>query len=120
MHIPVLVKEALEWLAIKADGVYVDATAGAAGHSCAILEQLTGGRLIALDKDPRAIEIAQQRLSVYGRRVTLLRQMDLRGVNGILADLGLSQMQIDTPERGFSFRTAGPLDMRMEIGRAHV
>lgn len=125
MHITVMVKEALEWLAVRPEGVYVDSTTGAGGHSRAILEKLTTGRLIGLDKDPRAIEIARENLAPYGHKVTLLqqdfaellpllRQMEWSGVDGILADLGLSQMQIDAPERGFSFKAAGPLDMRMD------
>ena len=125
MHIPVLLQEAVELLAIRPEGVYVDATAGAGGHSRAILENLTTGRLIALDKDPRAIELAQENLSPYSHKLTLvqedfselgplLRRLQLSGVDGILADLGLSQMQIDVPERGFSLKAAGPLDMRMD------
>lgn len=125
MHIPVLLKEAVEWLAIRPEGVYVDATAGAGGHSRAILENLTTGRLIALDKDPWAIKIAQEKLLPFMHKLTLLQkdfaelrpllnQLQLAGVDGILADLGLSQMQIDVPERGFSFKAEGPLDMRMD------
>ncbi|MBI2816127.1 MAG: 16S rRNA (cytosine(1402)-N(4))-methyltransferase RsmH [Acidobacteria bacterium] len=125
MHISVLVSEALEWLAIKPEGIYVDATVGAGGHSRAILQSLTTGRLIGLDKDPSAIEMAQRNLSDFGQKLTLvqrdfagllplLHEMQISGVDGILADLGLSQMQIDNAERGFSFRAAGPLDMRMD------
>ncbi len=125
MHIPVLLSEALEWLAIRADGVYVDATVGAGGYSRAILENLTTGRLIGFDRDPRAIEIAQDNLAEYKQKLTLiqrdyaemlplLRELNITGVNGIVADLGLSQMQIDAPERGFSWRSEGPLDMRMD------
>ncbi len=124
MHIPVLLGEAMEWLAIRPGGVYVDATAGAGGHSRAILENLTTGRLIALDKDPLAIEIAQEALLPYRHKLTLvnedftgllqlLRRLQLSGVDGILADLGYSQMQIETPGRGFSLKAEGPLDMRM-------
>jgi len=125
MHISVLLREAVEWLAIRPEGIYVDATVGAGGHSRAILDRLTTGRLIALDRDPRAIEIGQQNLSGYGDKVTfvqenfsellpLLRRLQLSAVDGILADLGLSQMQIDAPERGFSLKAEGPLDMRMD------
>ena len=125
MHIPVMMREAVEWLAIRPEGVYVDATAGAGGHSRAILEKLTTGRLIALDKDPWAIEIARENLlehapkltqlqEDFGELLNVLRRLELSGVDGILADLGLSQMQIDSPERGFSFRAEGPLDMRMD------
>ena len=125
MHIPVLLGEAMEWLAIRPEGVYVDATVGAGGHARRILESLTTGRLIALDRDPAAIEIALENLSAHQRQLTLvqenfaylprlLRQIGVTVVDGILADLGLSQMQIDIPERGFSLRGAGPLDMRMD------
>ena len=125
MHISVMVKEAVEWLAIRPEGIYVDATAGAGGHSRAILEHLTTGRLLALDRDPQAIELARRNLLAHSAKLTLVQQ-DFAGlavllaqppwtaVDGILADLGVSQMQIDTPERGFSFRAAGPLDMRMD------
>ncbi len=125
IHIPVLLKEAVEWLAVRAGGVYVDATVGAGGHSRAILEHLTTGRLIGLDRDPWAIEIAQENLLQYRHKMTLvkenfsellplLKRLQLTAVDGILADLGFSQMQIDAPERGFSLKAAGPLDMRMD------
>ena len=124
-HIPVLAAEAVEWLAVRPQGIYVDATVGAGGHSRAILERLTTGRLIALDRDPWAIEIARENLRAHQDQLTLLRgnfadlplflrQLGLTVVDGILADLGLSQMQINSPERGFSLRAAGPLDMRMD------
>jgi len=125
MHIPVLTQEVAEWLAVRAEGIYVDATAGAGGHSRAILERLTTGRVVALDQDPWALEIAREQLRAYSDRLTfvqgnfrelpeLLRQQELTVVDGIVADLGLSQMQIDAPERGFSLKAAGPLDMRMD------
>jgi len=124
MHIPVLVAEAVEWLAVRPEGVYLDATVGAGGHARAILERLTTGRLIAMDKDPMALEIARENLGGHADRLTLAHQdfselhsllgrLGLTGVDGILADLGLSQLQIDAPERGFSFQAEGPLDMRM-------
>src|SRR5690349_10492698 len=113
MHIPVMVGEVVSWLAIRPDGIYVDVTAGAGGHSRAILEHLTTGRLIAVDRDPWAIKIAQENLAALDRKVTfvhedyselaaLLQRLDVGVVDGIVADLGLSQMQIDAPERGFS------------------
>ena len=125
MHIPVLTREVVEWLAVRSESVYVDATAGAGGHARAILERLTTGRLIALDRDPWAIEIAREQLRMYQNQPTFvqgnfadlpmfLRQLELTVVDGIVADLGFSQMQIDAPERGFSLKTAGPLDMRMD------
>ena len=124
MHIPVLVAETIEWLAVRPEGMYLDATVGAGGHAEAILERLTTGRLIGIDKDPMAVEIARENLKEYADRLTLAHQdfselrsllgrLAVRGVDGILADLGLSQMHLDAPERGFSLRAEGPLDMRM-------
>ena len=124
MHIPVLVAEAIEWLAVRPAGIYLDATVGAGGHAQAILERLTTGRLIAMDKDPEAVEIARENLKAHADRLTLVQhgfsesrwlldRLVVRGVDGILADLGLSQMHLDAPERGFSFQAEGPLDMRM-------
>jgi 16S rRNA (cytosine1402-N4)-methyltransferase len=129
-HTPVLLEEVLEWLQIKAGGIYVDATLGAAGHSAAIAERLRslgGGRLISLDRDAQALQIAQERLQEYGSLVSLLHSpfsmiaeavqgLGIAKVDGVLADLGVSSMQLDRAERGFSFREAGPLDMRMSSG----
>src|SRR3972149_9069690 len=108
MHIPVLLEEVLEWLAIRPQGVYADATAGAGGHARAILEKLTTGRLIALDKDPMAIEVARENLLPYQDKLTLVQkefaelflllgQPGVAGGDGVVAELGLSQMQIDSP-----------------------
>ena len=123
-HTPVLLQEVLEWLRIRPDGIYVDATLGAAGHSEAIAERLQSGRLISLDQDAQALAIAQERLKKYGSKVScvlspfsriaeVVRELGIPKVDGVLADLGVSSMQLDRPERGFSFREAGPLDMRM-------
>src|ERR1035437_1846168 len=109
MHIPVLLKESLEWLQVRPDGIYVDATVGGCGHSRAILQSLDSGRLIGLDKDARAIELARQTLSDYRHKVTLEQQdfaeladllgrLGVNGVDGLLAALGLSQMQIRSEE----------------------
>ena len=128
-HTPVLLDEVLEWLRIKPDGVYVDATAGAGGHSAAIAARLSSGRLISLDRDAQALQIAQERLREFAGRVTLVHkpfskiaeavhELGIAKVDGVLADLGVSSMQLDRPERGFSFREAGPLDMRMSGGEA--
>jgi 16S rRNA (cytosine1402-N4)-methyltransferase len=128
-HTPVLLDEVLEWLRVRPDGIYVDATLGAGGHSAAIAERLTSGRLISLDRDARALEIAQERLKEFGSRVTVVHTpfskiaeavqgLGIAKVDGVLADLGVSSMQLDRPERGFSFREAGPLDMRMSSGEA--
>jgi len=121
----VLAEEALRWLAIEPGGTYVDATVGLGGHAVQIAARLTSGRLIGLDRDAGALEIAGERLKEYEGRVVLVqadfsridevaREMRLPALNGILADLGVSSLQLDTAERGFSFRLAGPLDMRMD------
>jgi len=126
-HTPVLVAEVLEWLRVKPDGIYVDATTGAGGHSAAIAARLSSGRLISLDRDAPALRIAQERLKEFASRVTLVgtrfsriaeavHGLGIAKVDGVLADLGVSSMQLDVPERGFSFREAGPLDMRMSGG----
>jgi 16S rRNA (cytosine1402-N4)-methyltransferase len=108
----------------RRDGVLVDATVGLGGHSEALLERHPDIRLIAIDRDPDALERSQERLSRFGDRVTfvrgrheslidILKQSNLAGVSGLLADLGVSSMQLDDAARGFSFRFEGPLDMRM-------
>ena len=125
-HRAVLLEEAVAALAVRADGVYVDATFGRGGHSRAILECLgPAGRLIALDRDPAAIEaareIADPRFSIAHAPFSELEKvLDAQGVGqvqGVLADLGVSSPQIEDPARGFSFRADGPLDMRMDPTR---
>ena len=123
LHTPVLAEEAIEWLRIRPAGTYADATAGAGGHSFEIARRLTTGRLIAIDRDPEALEVARERLKPFIDRVTLVHAefskidevaKDLKVTfDGVLADLGISSMELDSPERGFSFRWAAPLDMRM-------
>ena len=124
MHTPVLAAEVLEWLRIRPEGTYIDATAGTAGHSIEIARRLTTGRLVAIDRDPRALEIARERLRPYEEKVVLVHaefskigevaaDLKLPLVDGVLADLGVSSLELDSPERGFSFRWAAPLDMRM-------
>jgi 16S rRNA (cytosine1402-N4)-methyltransferase len=124
-HTPVLAEEALRWLRIEPGGTYLDATVGLGGHSVEIARRLTTGRLIGLDRDAGALEIARERLKEYEEKIVLVqadfsridevaRELDLPPLNGILADLGVSSLQLDTAERGFSFRFAGPLDMRMD------
>ncbi len=125
-HTPVLVEEVLQWLQIKPDGIYVDATLGAGGHSAFIAQRLQAGRgkLISLDQDEQALELARANLKDWIDRVTLVKspfsriaevahELGIPKVDGVLADLGVSSMQLDQPGRGFSFREAGPLDMRM-------
>ncbi len=119
-----LLQEVLHWLEVKGDGTYLDATVGGGGHAAAIAQRLSSGRLIGLDRDAQALEIARERLKDFGERVTLVhaefskigdvaRELGLPPLDGVLADLGVSSMQLDRTERGFSFREAGPLDMRM-------
>jgi 16S rRNA (cytosine1402-N4)-methyltransferase len=125
-HTPVMSQEVLEWLRIKPDGIYVDATLGAGGHSEAIAERLSSGRLISLDRDEQARQVAQERLTRFGSKVNcvlspfsriaeVVHELGIPKVDGVLADLGVSSMQLDQPERGFSFRQAGPLNMRMGV-----
>jgi len=122
VHIPVLVREVVELLAPERGGFFVDATVGAGGHAAALLERGPEIRLFGLDRDPDALALARERLSRFGARVELSlgNFADLETAletfpapDGILADLGVSSMQLDLPARGFSFRRDGPLDMRM-------
>lgn len=121
-HIPVLLNETLEGLNIKPDGIYVDGTAGGAGHSKEIAKRLTTGKLIALDRDPDAIKVATERLKGLPATVVKSNYRDMRialgglgieSVDGIMLDIGVSSFQLDNGERGFSFHEDAPLDMRM-------
>lgn len=124
MHTPVLAGPALEWLRVLPQGTYVDCTAGAGGHAEAIARQLSGGRLIALDRDPAAVELARARLvrfpaaqvlhRNYDELAQVLMELGIRHIEGVLIDAGVSSMQLDNPARGFSFQHDGPLDMRMD------
>ncbi len=129
IHVPVMLNEALEALNVSAGGLFVDATLGMGGHTEAILQASPNNRVIGLDRDGEALEIAKSRLSKFGDRFTaihsdyrqikrVLLENGLTEVNGILADLGISSYQLDTPDRGFSFRFSedSPLDMRMDRG----
>ena len=121
-HTPVLLEEVVEILAPERGGFFVDATVGAGGHAEALLQRGPRIRLLGIDRDPDALEVARERLSRFGGRVELLEEnfADLDRVlggrsspDGILADLGVSSMQLEAASRGFSFRRDGPLDMRM-------
>ncbi|MBS0423871.1 MAG: 16S rRNA (cytosine(1402)-N(4))-methyltransferase RsmH [Proteobacteria bacterium] len=123
MHIPVLLQEAVDALAVKPDGVYVDATFGRGGHSRLILSRLGEyGRLVALDRDPAAIvaaeAIADQRFCIrhgsFSQMQWILQQLGIAKIDGVLLDLGVSSPQLEEISRGFSFRAGGPLDMRMD------
>ncbi len=132
IHRPVLTKEAIDFLKIKPDGVYVDGTLGTGGHALAILEKLgPAGLLIGLDRDEEALSAAKERLQSVGKQVRIhhenfknMRQVLERekcpAVDGILLDLGLSTLQIEMPERGFSFGKEGPLDMRMDFSQGET
>lgn len=124
-HIPVLLDECIKYLNIKPDGIYVDGTLGMGGHSEAILQRLTTGRLISIDRDITAIERAGERLAPYADRLTIVhgnfRDLDaildeqgVRLVDGMLFDLGVSSPQLDEADRGFSYMSDAPLDMRMD------
>ena len=123
-HVSVLLQECIDGLNIRPDGIYVDGTLGGAGHSSQIAARLTTGRLIGIDRDPVALKAAGERLKPFGDRVTLvhsnfceiatvLRELGISGVDGILMDLGVSSPQLDDAERGFSYLADAPLDMRM-------
>lgn len=123
MHIPVLLHEAVDALAIKPDGVYVDATFGRGGHSRLILSRLGGqGRLVALDRDPAAVVVGEAiedrrfciRHGSFSQMQWLLQQLGIAKIDGVLLDLGVSSPQLEEISRGFSFRSGGPLDMRMD------
>jgi len=118
-------------LEVRPEGIYVDATLGLGGHATEIAKRLTTGRLIGIDRDAQAIEIARERLKEWKEQVTLVhanfgsideiaRDLELPPVDGVIADLGVSSMQLDQAERGFSFRGAGPLDMRMDRDAAET
>ncbi|HUZ48488.1 MAG TPA: 16S rRNA (cytosine(1402)-N(4))-methyltransferase RsmH [Candidatus Dormibacteraeota bacterium] len=120
-HISVMLEPALEYLAIRPDGIYVDATFGAGGHTAAMLQRISGGRVIALDADPgaaeRAAQIAHPRLTFVNANFRelsrVLSGLNIPSVDGVLFDLGVSSMQVDEAQRGFSFSKSAPLDMRM-------
>lgn len=126
-HTPVLLKESVDGLNVKPDGIYVDCTLGGAGHSSLILSKLSDkGRLFAFDQDEKAIANAREKLAEFGGKVTLfhsnflylkekLSEHGVEKVDGVLYDLGVSSPQLDDPERGFSYQYDAPLDMRMDL-----
>ena len=123
LHTPVLLRETIEGLAIKENGIYVDGTAGGGGHSAEILRHLTTGKLISIDQDPDAISALTQKFKKnenaivikgnFGNMKDLLELRGVRRVDGVLLDLGVSSHQLDTASRGFSFHEDAKLDMRM-------
>ena len=125
MHIPVLCAEAIEYLGIRSDGVYLDATAGLGGHTREIARRLSSGIVIANDRDPQSLEQARQNTVEFANRIRLhqgrfselaetLSAEGFDQVDGLLADLGVSRYQLTDPSRGFSILTEGPVDMRMD------
>ena len=126
-HRSVLLDECIEALAIRPDGIYVDGTAGGAGHSSVIASHLgEGGKLLALDQDETAVRVATERLSRFGERAEVVHTnfcnireacaaRGIEHIDGLLLDLGVSSYQLDTAERGFSYRADAPLDMRMDV-----
>lgn len=124
-HVPVMLNECIDGLAIRPDGIYVDGTAGGAGHSSAIASHLgENGRLVSIDRDPDAVAVATERLSSYSMAQVVrnnysnmrevLDSLGIDKVDGILLDLGVSSYQLDEESRGFSYHADAPLDMRME------
>ena len=124
-HYSVLLTECMNGLNIKPDGIYVDGTAGGAGHSSEIAKRLDNGQLIAIDQDETAVAVATQRLGTLQKNTTVVRSnfceiakvcenLSIDGVDGVLLDLGVSSYQLDTAERGFSYSADAPLDMRMD------
>lgn len=129
-HAPVLLSETVALLQPSRGGTFVDCTLGLGGHTAALLEA-GATRVIGLDRDPRAIDVARERLAPWGDRVVLvhadyrelpavLARLGIGTIDGALADLGVSSMQLDEPARGFSFRADGPLDMRMDTSRGQT
>jgi 16S rRNA (cytosine1402-N4)-methyltransferase len=121
------VRETVDFLNVRPEGIYIDATLGAGGHAQEILKRLGSGRLLGVDRDPWALETARAKLAGFGEKLmmqygnfanidTLHAASGLPPVDGVVADLGLSSMQLDTASRGFSFTQPGPLDMRMDPG----
>jgi 16S rRNA (cytosine1402-N4)-methyltransferase len=125
MHVPVMLAEALEFLALRPDGVYIDVTTGMGGHTGAIAQQLTSGRLLSLDRDAESLEMARQNVGDLADRIQFRHarfselyeaaaEAGITQADGLLADLGVSRFQLTTPERGFSLMNTGPADMRMD------
>jgi 16S rRNA (cytosine1402-N4)-methyltransferase len=125
MHVPVMVGECLEYLAVRPDGIYLDATAGLGGHTAAIAKRLRSGLVIGNDRDAESLEMAKRNTIEWADRIryrhgsfselgSALRAFGVERADGLLADLGVSRYQLTEPERGFSLMAEGPLDMRMD------
>jgi 16S rRNA (cytosine1402-N4)-methyltransferase len=125
-HRPVLLRETIESLAVERGGLFVDCTVGLGGHSEAILQTSPDAQVLGIDRDEEALQLARERLAEFGGRFRAVRAdfreltrvlatAEVKAVRGILADLGVSSLQLDSPSRGFSFRHEAPLDMRMDM-----
>lgn len=125
MHVPVMLDECLQYLAIQPEETYLDATTGLGGHTSAIAQRLSSGRVIANDRDAQSLQLARDNTSEWSSRICYhhgpfsrlqdaLRSCGVNRVHGVLADLGVSRFQLTEPERGFSLMADGPLDMRMD------
>jgi 16S rRNA (cytosine1402-N4)-methyltransferase len=130
-HRPVLLRETIELLAAERGGLFVDCTVGLGGHSEAILQASSDAQVLGIDRDEEALELARRRLALYGSRFSavhadfreltrVLATAKVRQVRGVLADLGVSSLQLDSPGRGFSFRHEAPLDMRMDMSKGET
>ncbi len=124
-HVPVMLNECIEGLNIKPTGIYLDGTLGGAGHSSEIVKRLTTGKLIAIDKDEQALAFAKDRLKDYSDKIIFIHddfknaienldKLGIEKIDGVLLDLGVSSYQLDNAERGFSYNSDAPLDMRMD------
>jgi 16S rRNA (cytosine1402-N4)-methyltransferase len=125
MHVSVMPAEVMEYLTVRPEGIYLDATAGLGGHTALIAERLTTGLVIANDRDPQSLAMARANTAEYAEKIRFhhgrfseladaLREAGAAAVDGLLADLGVSRYQLTQPQRGFSFLSDGPLDMRMD------
>ncbi|MBV8730737.1 MAG: 16S rRNA (cytosine(1402)-N(4))-methyltransferase RsmH [Acidobacteriia bacterium] len=125
MHASVMPVEVLKYLAVRPDGIYIDATTGLGGHTALIAERLTTGVVIANDRDPKSLDMARANTAAHAEKIRFhkgrfselgeaLRKAGFRAANGMVADLGVSRYQLTEPERGFSFLSEGPVDMRMD------
>jgi 16S rRNA (cytosine1402-N4)-methyltransferase len=125
MHVPVMLPEALEYLALRSDGIYIDVTAGLGGHTAAIAQILTTGKVLSLDRDAESMEMARANVGPLIERIEFRQarfselpkaaaEAGITAADGLLADLGVSRFQLTTPERGFSLMASGPVDMRMD------
>src|SRR5215216_401707 len=124
-HKPVLLAEVIDWLQPEQGGTFIDCTLGLGGHAEAILEASPEGRVIGIDRDAEAIRLAEQRLAIFENRfqavhanfrdvASVMNQIGVNEARGIVADIGVSSLQLDQQERGFSFTSDAPLDMRMD------